>query len=183
MKHIFLFTVLMLMFCFRFNGQVDEPRQKEQDNKVSHPYIVGGSIGLQFGTITYVDINPKIGYRFTESFTTGMGGIYKYFRDRRYDPSYSTNVYGGRIFAQHDVYKPVYAYGELEYLLYEGYVHKGGSRTLENIQSTNLLIGGGFKQWLGKRSYAYIMLLYNINETIHTPYENPVFRTGFILRL
>jgi len=42
-----------------------------------------------------------------------------------------------------------------------------------------LLLGGGYSQSIGGRSGLYIMLLYDVLESTHTPYSNPVIRLGF----
>ncbi len=176
MKNFISVLMLLCFISFSAVSQNTDSKPSDRRQKVEHPYIIGGGLGLQFGTITFIELSPKIGYRFTEHFTTGLGGTYQYFRDRRSGLDYSTTVYGGSVFVQHDIWNSFYAYAEFEYLTYEDYYN-------EQVVSENILIGGGYKQWLSNRSYAYLSLLYNINETYKTPYSNPVFRTGFIIRL
>lgn len=155
--------------------------QTNQDKpELTDRFLVGGGLGLQFGTITFVELSPKIGYRITDHFAAGVGGTYKFFRDRRFDRDYSTSMYGGRLFLQHDIYESFFGYGEFEILSYEGYDMSGN---ISQITSENILFGAGYKQWFSRKAYAYLLLLYNINETIETPYSNPVFRTGFMIRL
>lgn len=176
MKYFIPIFILLCFISSSANSQNVDKRSSNRREKVEHPYIIGGGLGLQFGTITFIELSPKVGYRLTEHFTTGLGGTYQYFRDRRAGLDYSTTVYGGALFAQHDIWNNFYAYAEFEYLTYEDYYNV-------QVVSENILIGGGYKQWLSSRAYAYLSLLYNINETYKTPYSNPVFRTGFIIRL
>ncbi|MCF8218934.1 MAG: hypothetical protein K9J21_08110 [Bacteroidales bacterium] len=150
---------------------------KGQEERTNNGFLIGGSMGLQFGTISFVDVSPKAGYYITDNFVAGLGGTYKYYNDKRFQGDYSTSIYGGRLFLQYDVFDPLYGYGELEYLSYEGYNSRGNIVT---IGSTNILLGAGYKNRISSGSYIYLMLLYNINETIKTPYNNPVLRTGFM---
>ena len=168
MRAIIATISLIMIFNITANGQ------KEQDN---NRILIGGSMGLQFGTISFVDLGPKAGYYITDNLVAGLGGVYKYFNDKRYRGDYSTSIYGGRLFLQYDIFDPIYAYGELEYLTYDGYNSIGN---IVPIESTNILLGAGYKNRISSRSYIYIILLYNINETIKTPYSNPVLRTGFM---
>jgi hypothetical protein len=44
-------------------------------------------------------------------------------------------------------------------------------------------VGGGIKQEIGVNSFLTLMLLYNLNETVNSPYSNPVIRVGFAVGL
>lgn len=172
---LFLFPLFLSGHGQSFANASDGGSSEELEHRI----VAGGTLGFQFGSIVLIDVNPVLGYRITSMFTGGGGFIYQHFRDRRYSPEYVANIYGGRIFLQHDLFRDLYAYGEYEHLMYEGLDVMGNIR---DITSQNLLVGGGYKQWFSHRSYAYIQLLYNLNETIHTPYSNPVIRTGFMVR-
>lgn len=59
----------------------------------------GGSLGLQFGDYTTVNISPEIGYRFTNYLSAGIGIGYTYASEDRYNLEIkehygSFNVYG-----------------------------------------------------------------------------------------
>lgn len=172
MKKALIIIGILLIYMSGYGQTKKEP--------IEERFLLGGGLGLQFGTITFIEVSPKAGYRLTEHFSAGIGGTYKYFRDRRFGGDYSTSIVGGRVFAQHDIYQDIYGYAEFEYLSYEGYNLSG---QLAQIGSENILFGAGYKQWFSRNAYAYIMILYNINETIETPYSNPVIRTGFMIRL
>ena len=47
----------------------------------------------------------------------------------------------------------------------------------------SVLVGGGYRQPIGEYSSINLMLLYNINETIDSPYKNPIIRMGFDIGL
>lgn len=166
MKAIITTISLFFLLATSLTGQEDR-------NNV----LVGGSMGLQFGTISFIDLNPKVGYYLSDKLIGGVGGLYKYYKHKRAAGDYSTNIYGGRLFLQYDIFKSIYAYGEFEYLTYEDYNTKGN---IVPFESTNILFGGGYRSRISSNSYIYFMGLYNIDETLKTPYNNPVIRTGFM---
>lgn len=139
--------------------------------------VVGGSLGAQFGNITIVELSPSIGYMLTQNFLAGIGGTYLYFEDN--DFNYSTNIYGGRIFTNYFILENFLAHVEYEALNLEVSIptpeHDPGDRATIG----SFLVGGGVRSSLGGNSFASIMLLYNLNESLHSPYSNPILRIGF----
>lgn len=142
--------------------------------------FVGGNIGLQFGTLTYIDISPKVGYKLTERFAAGIGATYIYINDKRYRGfEYSTDIYGGRVFGQYKIFDNVLAYSEFEVLNGEVYDDLLAEMIRRNI--TSLLVGGGYVQPVGGRSNIMILVLWNLLESRYSIYQNPVIRIGFNL--
>ncbi|HRH67353.1 MAG TPA: hypothetical protein PLU53_13705 [Bacteroidia bacterium] len=135
--------------------------------------FTGGNLGLQFGTQTVIDIAPVIGYKITENFAMGVGIKYLYYKDNYYH--YSTNIYGGSIFARHMIIENLFAHAEVEVLNME--VPEIYRVVRKNI--TSVLLGGGYRQMLGERASVNFLLLYNVNESRYSPYINPVVRIGF----
>jgi hypothetical protein len=43
----------------------------------------------------------------------------------------------------------------------------------------SVLVGGGLRHYLGGRSSAEILVLYNLNEQSPTPYQAPTIKIGF----
>jgi outer membrane protein assembly factor BamA len=139
----------------------------------------GGGIGLQFGTQTLVNISPMLGYRLTEKFSVGVSGTYLYYRVKYSDPaySYSSNTYGGSVFSRYLILDNLFAHVEYELLRLE--VRDAVSRLLGKKDITSVLVGGGYRQMIGERSSLNLMLLYNLNETAFSPYQNPIIRLSF----
>lgn len=135
---------------------------------------VGGGLAVNFGSITYIDVSPTVGYYLTDNILAAVGGTYIYFSDG----VYSTNVYGGRLFGEGFLNEvPILAHAELEVLnFFEGSLR-------ERINVVNILVGGGLKQTLGDRSYLSLLVLWNINESEHSLYPNPIFRAGIVIGL
>ncbi|MFM2206874.1 MAG: hypothetical protein RL213_849 [Bacteroidota bacterium] len=133
----------------------------------------GGNFGLQFGTQTVIDINPICGYRLTPKFSAGIGVKYLYYRYKDRYQMYETDIYGGSVFGRYEVTQSIFAYSEYELInlaVFDPYERR--------IDIGSMFVGGGYSQRLGGRSSIYLMVLFNLNESSYSPYDNPVFRMG-----
>ena len=175
LKSFLLFSVLFSSSVF---SQIDSvPVHKREEPKPKPDFLnklfYGGNLGLQFGTVTFIDVSPLIGYKITTKISAGIGATYEYYhyKDRYYD--IETNVYGGRLFGRYYFTKTFFAHGEYEYLNLQafdyGYPHR--------IGINSFLAGGGYIQRFGRNSAFVAMILYNFTPTIYTP-ENPIIRLG-----
>jgi len=141
----------------------------------------GGGVGLSFGTVDYVEIQPVVGMTFTERVSGGLSVLYRYRDDGRYSPSISTSDYGGSVFARYRVAPPVFLQAEYEYLDYE-FVRFDGSKGRSSYDSA--LAGIGFWQRTGGRMGIFAVALYNLSYSASDPgpYSDPwVFRAGVSL--
>jgi hypothetical protein len=138
----------------------------------------GGNLGLNFGSLTYINISPTIGYRVTEQLGVGLGPAYSYFSDNRdKNYKYTTNTYGGRLFGQYQLLENLLLYSEYEMINVEVPNLLFTKLIRENISS--LFVGGGYTQPFGNgNSGVTLMLLYNVMESDYRIYENPIIRTG-----
>jgi hypothetical protein len=141
----------------------------------------GGNLGLQFGTQTYIDISPLVGYKITEKLSAGIGATYIYYsyKDRYF--SYKTNIYGGRIFGRYFFTDNLFAHTEVELINMELFDNVRYDYYRKNILSP--LVGGGYIQRFSENSGVYIMLLLNLNDSAESPYSNPIIRIGFNIGL
>lgn len=137
----------------------------------------GGNFGLQFGTITFIDLSPLIGYRVTDKISVGVGITYQYYRYKSSSYDFQTNVYGGRVFARYFIRKNLFAHTEYEILNLQAYDLYPPQRV--NVGS--LLVGGGYIQRFGNSSGFTAMILYNLTPSTYTPYQNPIIRMGMII--
>lgn len=156
-----------------------EAQDKPQKKKSSflQKTRLGGYLGLQFGTITYVDVSPMLMYAFTQKLYGGVGFTYMYFKDKRYTPSYTSNTYGGRTFLQYLIWQGLFAHVEYELLNVDFF--DPGTFEMGRTNLNNVFIGGGYRQVIGGRSFASITILYNLNDSMYSPYQNPLLRIGF----
>lgn len=152
--------------------------ENEEEEKLENRFIIGGDFGMQFGTITLINVSPMFGYRITKNFTAGLGFMYQYYRYKdhpyyNYDDDYKTNIYGGSIFARYYVWNDLFAHLEYQLLNYEPLAED------KPVNVNSYLIGAGYRQWISNNFAAVIMVLFNLNETMYSPYSNPIIRIGF----
>ncbi len=178
---------MMLLTVSRFvMAQEEEQQTKTNDyNELfKKTFFTGGNLGMQFGTVTMVDVSPQFGYYVLENISLGVGFTYQYINDRRYTPPATMHVLGGRVFTNlhFPFFNSIFAHGEYEYMAYKTNVY---SQALvpEWITLSNVLAGIGYRQRIFGRSCITLMVLWNFNESQYNLYSNPVIRMGFDIGL
>lgn len=169
-----IIPVILISLIFSLNTYAQQNNDYKENFK--DRIFLGGNLGLQLGTITLIEISPLVGYKITDDLSAGLGFTYQYYKDTRFNPDYSTNIIGGRVFARYYIYKDFFAHTEVEVLNYDAYLSFNDK---DNITITNVLVGGGYNQWISQRASVSIMILWNLNEDIYSLYSNPIFRIGF----
>jgi len=150
-----------------------EPKKKSKAslNKV----FFGGSLGLSFGSYTSIRVYPMIGYKLTPKLSTGVKFMYEYAKHSSSSNTY--NNYGGSIFARYRIIPQIYVHAEYNYMNYQGYNYLNeGYR----YAVPYLFVGGGFVQRIGKNSYAYAEILFDVLNDSNSPYNewNPFYSVG-----
>jgi hypothetical protein len=142
--------------------------------------FTGGNLGLQFGTATFIDVSPLIGYRLTNNLAAGIGFTYQYIHYSDQGFKISSDTYGGRIFARYYFQENIFAHIEYESLFLEPiYIDYSGYYKTKRTNVESYLVGGGYRQAVGGRTSLNLLILWNLNETQFSPYTNPIFRIGF----
>lgn len=169
----------LILLSIRVVAQDSTMIRKERKENFWNKVFVGGNVGFQFGTITFAEVSPLIGYRFTEKIHAGIGATYQYYhyKDQYYD--LETNVYGGRLFGRYFFTDYLFAHVEYEYLNLEAFDFIPRRR----VDVSSVMAGGGYLQKFAQNSGIYIMLLYNFTESAYTPYANPIIRIGLNIGL
>jgi hypothetical protein len=180
-------TTLLIFLAVAVFAQDTAPSQPKAKVKTSvlDRFAIGGYLGVQFGTVTDVDISPVVTYRVLDPLYVGVGFTYIYYNDKRYIPDYSTNSIGGKFYVRYFLWHDLFAQAEYDPInlsYYDYYYDNTGllvRGTKHKLWVNDMLIGAGYRQWLGQKSYATIMVFYNVNETNYSPYRNPIIRIGF----
>lgn len=170
-----LFSILLSFFLIIvINGTLKS--QENRNLKMQKRFVAGSGFGLQFGTITVVGLSPEIGYKITKNLVSGLGFSFQYYKDSRYLPVYKSNIYGGSVFSRYYLYKDFFAHAEYQVLKYD---YLDWNTGIDKEVTTNaILVGGGYRQWLGRNVFSKITVLFNINESLYYPYSSPIFRAG-----
>lgn len=170
----------LLTILFTFYSYIYICAQERNPFFDAEKLFTGGNLGLQFGTVTVLEIAPIIGYRVTKRLALGAGLTYQYINDSRYLPPISLNIYGGRIFTQFLFSENIYTHLEYEYLQYTADITYLGPST---IQLNNYLAGVGYRQAISDNVAIDILLLWNFNDSPYNLYSNPIIRGGLQIGL
>ncbi len=147
-------------------------------SRAADRFWAGGGVGVGFGDVTYVSIEPVAGYDATARLGVGARLTYRYRDDERYSPSLTTTDYGASLFGRYEVTQPVFLQVEYEYLSYE-YPLTGGSIVRDDYDS--VLAGAGVTQPIGGNGSLFVTALYNFSyhDDEPSPYDDPwVIRVG-----
>jgi hypothetical protein len=188
-----LIIVLALVFINSGMAQDMPPARPEpqtnQEQKQKQEFLqrisLGGYLGVQFGTITNVEITPIVTYEVATPFYVGVGFTYMYYRDKRYYPEYSSSGIGGRLFARYHIWQDLFVQAEYDplNLSYYDYYYDNAGNLIRGPKSNtwvhDLLVGAGYRQWIGGRAFATLVIFWNVNESLYSPYRNPIIRIGF----
>ena len=197
MKKLILHISLLLLFSFAFNqlfaqdedysrkiekpGKVkDEKKNKSSADDGQSKFIIGGGIGLQFGTQTFIELSPKLGYRIIPKVIVGGGILYRYYHYE--DPLthliYQGSDYGGSVFTSYELIRNLFGWAELELINFDYYDYKANMNSRITVASP--FVGVGYRQQMGEKGFFQLAFLYNLNYTSNSPYGSPlVTRIGF----
>ncbi|MBT33471.1 MAG: hypothetical protein CMO01_27730 [Thalassobius sp.] len=175
-----IFSSILLLMSFGAFAQSSDDEDEENPDKI--PLIdrlyFGGNLGFQFGDITYIDVSPLVGYKITDKLSGGVGGTYRYLKNKIYYPAIESNILGYRFFGRYDITEVVYPYVE-----YENLSFSYGDESPRQWYDA-LFVGAGLFQPIGRRGGINLLVLYNLNYSATTAmnsiYNSPwVFRVGF----
>ncbi len=169
--------------------------QEEQDVKnmtFGQRLFYGGDFGLSFGTNTYINLSPYVGYRVTNRLSAGLGPIYIFEKYKYYN--FKTSTYGGKALLSFTVLKNIGQYlnigigniifhTENELISIERLEYDPNTlkiyNTEERLWIDNWLVGGGLNQPFGSRGGINIFVLWDVTQNRYSPHSNPVVRLGF----
>ena len=140
----------------------------------------GGNLGLQFGTVTLIDISPLAGVMITPKFSSGIGATYQYYDDNRFQGSAGSS-YGGRFFTRYNVLPNIFAYSEFESINWNAY--NFFNDRFQRTWTDAFFIGAGYFTPFGPRGGANFTFLYNLMHDNRNSYYNEpyVIRVGFVM--
>lgn len=156
----------------------EQPKQTKQKSRSSFKLskiFIGGNLGLTFGSVTSVRINPLIGYNLTPKLSAGITGLYEYNSYETYYGRQNYSNYGGSVFSRFRVIPQLYAQAEFSYISYEQIV-LGEDRTGVPF----LFLGGGYAQRIGGNTFAYAQILFDVLQDKNSPYADwaPFYSVG-----
>lgn len=179
-----LLSVFILLYCQELiaqDGTSGAPPLKER-------LFYGGSMGLQFGSITDIEVSPVIGFWLLPRLAIAAGPDYRYYK-KSDNP---TALYGGRCYTQFVVIKDInsflpinaniglFLHAEDDLLSLKTSRWKDPPYSSDRFILNTVFVGGGLSQRMGRRSYLDIIILWPLNEFNYGIYSKPEIRLNFI---
>ena len=184
MKNLRLFFIISAILIFSSSFAQEDQRPAFLDK-----VFVGGGFGAGFGSYTYINISPIIGYRVTPKLSVALRLMYQYTTYDYYDfqeqrtKKYQGNDFGVGGFARYSLFGPIYLQAEYEHLNYDGLYYDG---TSSRTSFDSFMAGGGIAQPVGGKAFVFITAMYNFSynnfnssNVYRSPYNSPwVIRVG-----
>lgn len=186
---IVLLIVVLLSFSFTY-AQWNEDEEETNKGK----FFLSPDFGLQLGTLTRIEVSPSVGYYPLDRLALGIGARYEFYKNNFDGASIpQTHIYGGKVFSRFiliknidniiplNMYTSIFLHAENELLSLESRYFKWPDYPPEGRFFLNtVLAGAGFLQPSGLRSAFTFMVLWDLtNNSLRSPYPNPVMRIGF----
>lgn len=180
-----LSIIIGILFAYGLQAQDETATTKPKANdgdrlSFKERLWFGGGIGMSFGTVTAIQLDPLLGVHLDKEkkASAGLGISYNYFRDNRPAIAYEMSAYGYRAFTRYRVFEPLFLHAEFLHLNMEPYYY-----FLENrgrIWVPHLLVGGGYIQSAGGNSIFYLQLLFEVLQDPNSFYvgQGPIFSGG-----
>lgn len=176
----FLWAHLLLFVVVSGFGQQRQlfPDPPDFDRK----WVAGGDFGMGFSnTGSSLLVAPLLGYKINPDWEVGIRLMYNYRSYRYQDLRIRTHDRAGALYTNYELWRGLFAHAETEWLSYTPvsftsspvWLEKGEPKVFHSI-----FLGGGYRQYYSKSGYAYLLLLYNLNDSFDAPFSNPVIRAG-----
>lgn len=176
-SHFLAFGILMLV---SFQGLAQRDFEEGDEVSFKDRLYFGGNFGLQFGSVTFIDVSPLVGYMITPKLSAGVGFTYQYYSFT--DPfsiKRSFNIYGGRLFGRYNISEQFFAYSEYESI---GIPYIASDNSEQRDWVPAFYVGGGYVQRFGNRGGIGITALYNLLYSDRAISNSPfTIRVGFFI--
>ena len=182
----------LLILCLLI-GFVNMQAAKAQDDyEKKGQFYIAPDFGLLIGSITRIELSPMFGYYLTNRLSLATGVRYEYYREGKiyYDPA-KTSIYGPRAQFKFTVienianilpignYTAIFFQADTELLSLERKYFGFPSTNLEGrFWKSFALVGGGIRQGGGPNLFFNAVVLWDIDNSINSPYVNPIIKFG-----
>jgi hypothetical protein len=179
--------VLLVVLSIPAVAQDEDPGRKGK-------FFLVPEFWFSFGTSTYIELAPMVGYHIFDRLAVGLGPHYMYLSKKAtpsYPYDYQTHSYGLKGFARFslithaeeflpiNLFSELFVHAEYEGLSLEKQYYVPPYTDNGRFIYKGLLLGGGFSQRIGVYNTVSFTILWDLNESTISPYSNPIFRIGF----
>lgn len=177
---IALFAIVLINITL---STVSGQKSRNETPPLKERLFYGGSLGLQFGTYTDIDVSPVIGLWVLPRLNVAVGPKYRY--QKYYDER--ANMYGGRAYSQFffirdlnnlipmGVHLGLFLHAEDEFFRF---YYTDGTDS-EELFSNTPLVGAGISEPLGRRASLNLMFLWALDDP-NDFYDDPEIRFSII---
>jgi hypothetical protein len=182
-KKTAIFALLLLFTSF---STIYSQESRKEAPPLKERLFFGGNFGLQFGTITDIQVSPIIGLWVLPRLAVALGPDYRFYKD----PYDQTNLYGVKGYLQFVAIKNINSFlpvgantgiflqveNDLLSLESSFWINQSASG---RFYVNTVLGGGGISQQLGRRASLNLMVLWALNDSNYQIYGNPEIRISF----
>jgi hypothetical protein len=159
------------------------PPDPAPTSTLKNRFYVGGWLGGSFGdVVSRAEVAPELGFIVVPKFHLGGSIVYRYRKDKRFEPDLSTTQWGGSLYGRYFVYSPIFLQAGAEQISWEFPIFdEFGNIEVDDADHTAVLVGPGFALPLGPKAASYMTFLYDINYDSDgpNPYDRPwMIRVG-----
>lgn len=167
--------------------------QEEMPSRKGKIFLIP-EIWLSFGSRTYIELGPLVGYHVNDRWVVGLGPHYIYQNQQAspaYPYSFESHAFGLKGFTRFSLitnaqeflpiklFNDLFVHAEYEGMSLQNAYRAPGSPDSDRYMYNAVLLGGGFNQRVGMYNSVSVTILWDINGTSYSPYSNPIFRVGF----
>lgn len=178
---------ISVLVLFALTIALSAQRVKEQAPPLRERLFFGGSFGLQFGSITDIQVSPLVGLWLLPRVTVATGPYFRYYKDYFSE----TTMYGLKGYTQFyfvkdlnsviplGIHTGLFLHLEDELLSLESAFWPQYMGEEDRFFLNSVLAGGGISQQIGRRSSINFMILWSLSNSIYDIYGNPELRVSF----
>ena len=178
---------LVLFFVLSVTHPVAGQNVRQEAPPFRERLFFGGTLGLQFGTLTNIEVSPVVGFWLLPRLAVAGGPMFTYYK--YYDDE--TTMYGGKFYSQFvllqdlnnvlpvGIHTGIFLHLEDELLSLESADWQAPPYSSERFTVNTVFLGGGISQQLGRRSFMNIMVLWALQDSEYAIYDNPELRISF----
>ncbi len=158
------------------DARTDLEKKKERLQRIR----IGGTFGLQFGTFTYVNLSPTVGYMVIKNRLELGGGpifIFERYRFSGYQ-DFKFFVYGPDVYARGYLWKGLYLESRYDLVNKPSYFDFS-----KKIWVSHLLLGAGYAAPLGKVGFLDVSMLFNVLNNSESIYKGTFGNFPLILNV
>lgn len=139
----------------------------------------GGAVWLNFGSFTYIMLNPRVGYYATDRLLTGIGVTYIYSKDNRFTPALEQSVYGINPFVNYNLFQGVGVGAEFDLINADVYIINPQTfeYEIDRLWVPHLFLGASY---FPPGQGGFLGIYWNVLDEPRSFYSNPVIRFGFM---